>query len=599
MTSQEYSIDSLSDAFCQSLINSSNLVVILGSYISTWSPTNLLSGQQFTQQLFSLIFKNEKGEYYEKTINDSLIQSIFKKLPFEVINSKCPNQQSIYKILKRCFNPRKPNEVHKLFADLIISGKIKAIITTNYDRCLEIAINNRIHSLGLINKKKIDVIVREDDLTKNKRTNNPVVFKIHGSIEQEKTLVFHLDQEGQLEPWKRTFLNQLIHNSQILIIGYSGLDFDICREISVSKPRKVIWNFFDPGDVTVNSKVLEKNIDIVKIYGDMAKLLTKTFSPIKLNSSPDKKDYLSILRSFFSTNEIILWQARLLNALSYSKVSIELSKKWMKKFTSPDLAIELMSELAGGLAPNGKYFDAGKTHLKAAKFAKQHNLDPQDYFRQICCASDAFRGSGNYILSILLHRKMVNFAVGQKNNKNQMEISILRNEILLKQIAFRFLKRLKLLKLFNNIQNSITNQINDILPILLKSGDYYSFQQIQLWASRFDISPSSIDSMVNAQTLQPEDGYEQLYFQLGIIMDFRFRVTRKKDPQIEDYLQIREYIMDAKNLGIKPEIWKLLRLIYDRFPDEFTQDDKNEFWSAFFECQYSLLQRIQKLVFGH
>ena len=218
------------------------------------------------------------------------------------------------------------------------------------------------------------------------------------------------------------------------------------------------------------------------------------------------------------------------------------------------------------------------------------------YFRQLCCASDAFRGSGNYLLSMILHLKLKTMFLKVKNQSEEMQALIIRNQVLLHQIFFRYLKKFKFKKIYRSIQNYIQSLLQKHSSLLLKSGNYYIFQQMQLWSERYDIdSQYSKDAETNTIP-EPEFGYMQLFFNLGMLMDFRFRLRRKKTVDNDDYNLARKYVDDAKKLGITPEIWKLLMLIQDKFPLNFTSADNKLLWATFMSCQYTLVQRFEKIL---
>ena len=87
-------------------------------------------------------------------------------------------------------------------------------------------------------------IVVEDAFKKINLLDNNLYFKIHGSVDIDidgKNLIFALHHEGLLNPWKRELLAKMVRDKSLLIVGYSGLDFDICPLLLETQLKTVFW----------------------------------------------------------------------------------------------------------------------------------------------------------------------------------------------------------------------------------------------------------------------------------------------------------------------------------------------------------------------
>jgi hypothetical protein len=60
--------------------------------------------------------------------------------------------------------------------------------------------------------------------------------------------VFRLSQEGALPSWKRELLGQLVDGRDVVVMGYSGLDFDICPVLFGLGYRRIFWLFAEKHD---------------------------------------------------------------------------------------------------------------------------------------------------------------------------------------------------------------------------------------------------------------------------------------------------------------------------------------------------------------
>ena len=203
------------------------IVAFLGSAISIWAPTNLPTGKAFSKAIFRALF-HESGRVKDP-LGEEQLEKLFSKIPFEIVMEQCPDPQTLTTLLTDIFRITEYNDIHRLFAESLINDRVAAVVTTNYDCCIERAIADVVgcpvgSSMGPV--KRVTA-----DRDWNSRVAERLYFKIHGSADDpsSESLVFRLRQESVLPSWKRSLLESVIKDRTLLLLGYSGLDFEIFR----------------------------------------------------------------------------------------------------------------------------------------------------------------------------------------------------------------------------------------------------------------------------------------------------------------------------------------------------------------------------------
>ena len=152
-----------------------------------------------------------------------------------------PNRSAIQPIIQRLFCERRPNPIHHSLFSSLRSGMAKGLITTNYDLAFD--------SLAEWDPSLVTVF---DSLSCDKYRNlqsesaefQKVLFKIHGTAVPgaEKTIVCDLEAERWPDKWKRDLLFDMTKDRTVVVIGYSGRDFDICPLLANhTKQAYTVW----------------------------------------------------------------------------------------------------------------------------------------------------------------------------------------------------------------------------------------------------------------------------------------------------------------------------------------------------------------------
>lgn len=291
--------------------------ILVGSGVSLWHPTGLPSGQNFTQAMYSVLFENQfKLSRSEKCLLDKIFglkwNEEFSGMPFEHLMECCPSEEKANRLINRIYTSRRANPVHEALAEGLKNSLIHSIITTNYDSCIDEALDKSgINYAKVVTADQAEITLQNSDL--------PCYFKIHGSTEpgMEETPMFSLKHEGLLNQAKRQLLNFLTEKRPLVIVGYSGLDFELCPEIERSDITEIVWNelYAEPPSASAE-RLLEKKGGHL-IYGDVHIFIKNWLGTDYL---PEKNEDMSgvvkdAVENIFSYEEITLWRVKVLNSL--------------------------------------------------------------------------------------------------------------------------------------------------------------------------------------------------------------------------------------------------------------------------------------------
>lgn len=254
-------------------------IVLAGSGISTLKSLTendtendicLPSGSEFTSGMFDYLFPPDfLGDNSHVT---ELLSKQWQNVVFENLLESCPDHPKLRRIIKRIFIKAKPNSIHKCIVDSFIKEDFSGLITTNYDLCFD----------DLFKYCEVERIVTKKD----SKSINPLVeklyFKIHGSVDDTdgETLVFALSHESLLDSGKQELLDKMIQNNSLLIVGYSGSDFEICPKLLEIPIETVFWNLrgekynieYFMNKLSINAKKFLEKKDGYFLVGDIKDL---------------------------------------------------------------------------------------------------------------------------------------------------------------------------------------------------------------------------------------------------------------------------------------------------------------------------------------
>jgi tetratricopeptide (TPR) repeat protein len=198
------------------------LIIIAGAGISKDAPTNLPNWWEFNSTIVESI---KKTALKQCPSAEGIIDLIdINALPVQSISDIIFRQaagNSYFGIL-RFLEGVAPNANHFAISELAKRREIKAVITTNFDTMIEKAF--RVNAIPLI------CPLSESDYYNSLEENHCKIYKIHGSVVNEETLIDTVTQKALgISAEKRLLLELECREADIAVIGFSGadLDFDI------------------------------------------------------------------------------------------------------------------------------------------------------------------------------------------------------------------------------------------------------------------------------------------------------------------------------------------------------------------------------------
>ena len=511
--------------------------VLVGSGVSLWQPTGLPSGQDFTRAMYSVLFK--RGLTLS-AIEEKLLGKIFgliwskefSGMPFEHLMECCPSEEKANLLINRLYTARRPNAIHEALARGLKNGLIYSIITTNYDCCIDSALEK-------IDNKHIKVVTGEQARDAFELCDAPCYFKIHGSTEpgMEQTPMFSLKHEGLLDPDKRRLLARLTANRPLVLVGYSGLDFELCPEIERGDIKEIIWNDLYDEPPSISSKRLLEKKGGCLIYGDMRVFtqnwLGTTHFPEK---TADKTDAVkSAVEEVFTNEEIALWRIKTLNSLGLP--SLVLKAIDGAEISSDNSYFEFI-HLGRAHFHAGRYKTAQRNFRKAVKegISQRDSIKAADAALEI---SDAYRSFGaplrayfcTWIVDILRcdnlkTKKLIKQALVIKDF-----LEIIRA---VKRLSTEKLGTIPLVKTAGNsfgfigkrFQISLEKKLISCARESLRTGNWIDFQQTSLIAEglKIDIAPINDDYYMPPKAAE---GYRHLAYYIPQTMVFYDRCLKK------------------------------------------------------------------------
>ena len=573
--------------------------VLVGSGVSLWHPTGLPSGQNFTQAMYSVLFDKqlELSAVEEKLLGRifGLIWSKeFSGMPFEHLMECCPSEAKANLLINKIYTSRRPNPIHEALAGGLKNGLISSIITTNYDCCIDEALEKS----AVTYAKVVTGNQAKEALEHNAVTR--CYFKIHGSTEpgMEQTPMFSLKHEGLLDPNKRRLLTELLENRPLVLIGYSGLDFELCPEIERSNIKEIVWNdlYAEPPSISAK-RLLEKKGGCL-IYGDMRVFTQNWLGATHLpEKTADKTDAVkNAVEEIFSAEEIALWRIKTLNSLG-------LPAFVFKAVERADISAEnsYFESVHLGRAHfhAGRYKTARRNFRKAirAGISKRDSIKVADAALEI---SDAYRSFSAPVRAYFCTWTVDVLRLENLRTKKLIKQSLIIKDFLeiiraVKKVSTERLRVIPLIKASVSLLDFIGKKLQILLGKKLvncareslQTGNWIDFQQTSLIAEGLNIEIAAAE---DDYYLPPKaaTGYRHLAYYIPQTMVFYDHYLREKDSSAandEMRREWRRHVKICKMLGINSSLWKILALS----PSESI---KKEARRVFDQCEYGRFKRI-------
>jgi hypothetical protein len=565
------------------------LAVFLGSGVSIWEPTSLPTGKAFGSALFRALFL--EGGKVNDPLGESQLEHLFSRIPFEIVVEQCPEPQILAALLTDTFNVDEYNPIHHRFAEALITGDISALVTTNYDCCMDKAmadiLGGRVGTLiGPVRR-----VFQETDVAP--RMAERLYFKIHGSADDptRESLVFQLRHENVLPAWKRSLLRSIVEDRTLLLIGYSGLDFEICPEIPSLRPASVLWNVLTEEDITPNARMVLRKTDGALVVGDMRQLLFVGLRSVNATLGSPRFDIEALIRSRFSQQTLRFWRAKMLNHLSYGKSAMILIQELLKE-PERALAVELLEEQARAFHYTGAYKRAALRYESIANLVRRTKLNDEVVYELLLSACDNWRCYGAFLRASRRLRDAEAFARRSGLTRPDLLASAQLKQILLLRRNYQIAEKLRASRYKNRLKRKAEELFRASAEALLRAGRRFEWQQLRLWADRFDLSPDVTHPAGMFELPPSREGYEHLAFPMAQMMVFRDEIDTGKrtlDKYAAD--EAVEKASLAENLGLRTEAWKLNYMMLRKFPSHRNFMTLRKFVINFAACEYSLLMR--------
>jgi hypothetical protein len=347
---------------------------LVGSGVSQFSSSGrssgLPSGTALSEQLARLLSSNVG-------LTCVKVASLIKDAAFEHIMEACPYQDELRGMLARRFNSRTFNEIHVAIGKLVQSRRIQHVITTNYDLCLDEVFKD------ILNRT---VVTKHDAEAVD--TERPIYFKIHGCASQPESLVFTLSGEKRMVPWKRSLLERLLPN-RLLVIGYSGRDFEICPELA-TVGCSIVWNSLNQPHVAelqpsaCATRILERSGNTA-VVGDMTALI-ESLGVDRFEVSFDSglavpdDEFLRGNSDIERCRHLDEWRCELFRGIGCSRAGRIAADRLLNSASSDMERSQALHYTGLALFHAGKYRQASEAYLQVARTTTYAELRNQGHF---------------------------------------------------------------------------------------------------------------------------------------------------------------------------------------------------------------------------
>lgn len=201
-------------------LRSKSCFLFAGPGISELAPASVPSWSKLMSDVLEETYRTVPEELRDIAMKLHSTESI--RRPEEVMETYYfVLQEKLFDLLNM-LGKGKPNANHKLIAKMVKFGKVKTILTTNFDEFIEQALEDE----GVHYK----VVCTSEEFKEYHQNGCEefVILKIHGTLSRPDTIISlatHYKISGGFEGYKATVAHHLIENFPTVFLGYSGWDF--------------------------------------------------------------------------------------------------------------------------------------------------------------------------------------------------------------------------------------------------------------------------------------------------------------------------------------------------------------------------------------
>ena len=503
------------------------IVCLVGSYISVFPPTSLPAGWDIAQALWQRILRKSDLAFLGKDLDD---------LPFEAVMHCYPNRRAIRPIIQKLFCEKKPNSIHRCLFSSLQSGMAKGLITTNYDLAFDSLAEVDPGAVTVFDRQSFDSYLK---LGSGSPSPPKVYFKIHGTAAPgaEETIVCDLQAEGWLDPWKRDLLLEVVRDRTLIVIGYSGRDFDICPElVNSARQAHTVWLQPRRGALQPNAQRVLRERRGVVVEGDLVDFLKILLDPNLRVSAPSPQ---TVHLDDFDPALTEEWRLQVLN--------------WI---ACPTLLYESFSELKDKPALRqslrghcGLYRDA--VRALEPEVATSHGSRDERLRRMIDLSCARFIYGQHFKAWTMLNRVDTEL-LDHPSATDDLRAAATEARMIMYMCAAQVARALRLTPILRYIQGQADPLYRRTRTILQESGAWGRLEALQQNAERIGVATA------DGLPLPARRGYRSLgLVSMDVIMkrdwirSGRWRLTPEKERMA------LETIAKAEHYGWHHEAWKL------------------------------------------
>jgi hypothetical protein len=549
---------------------SAGVVYLVGSYVSVFPPTNLPAGWDITQALWQRILRKSDLAFLGRNRDDPKDRGDLVDIPFEAVMHCYPNRTAIRPIIQRLLCAREPNPIHRCLFSSLKSGLSKGLITTNYDLAFDSLAEGDPDIVTVFDPRSFDDYRH---LRSGSSSSPKVYFKIHGTAAPgaEETIVCDLQAEGWLDPWKRDLLLEITRGRTLILLGYSGRDFDICPElVNYTEQAHTVWLQRSLGDLQPNARrVLSERRGIV-VEGDLIDFLRTLLDPDLTVSAPSPQ---TVRLDDFDPALTGEWRLQILNWIACPTLLYESSSELRNQ---PALKQSLLGHC-------GLYRDAVRA-LESELAIPHRSLDERLHRTiDLCCARFIYgQHLKAWTMLNLVDRELYDHA----SATDDLRAAATEARMIMYMRAAQVSRALRLKPILRYIQRKADPLYQRARATLQKSGAWGRLEALQQNAERIGVATA------DGLPLPARRGYRSLgLVSMDVIMkrDWIRSGCWRLTPEKECMAQ--EIIAKAEKYGWHHEAWKLNWILLFRG----TGDKKQYFlsWRKHFRAtQYPRFARI-------
>lgn len=541
------------------------IVYLVGSYISIFPPTSLPPGWQISQALWQKILRKSDLAFLGRDLDD---------IPFEAITQCYPQRNAIRSIIHKMFCENQPNEIHRCLYSSLARGMASSLITTNYDLAFDSLAKSDPKCATIFDHPTFDSYCQARSVA---AAPSYVYFKIHGTAAPgaERTIVCDLEAEGWPAQWKRDLLFEITKDRSLVVLGYSGRDFDICPDLAnYTQQARTIWLQPHHGTVQGNARRVLNRRDGIVVAGDLIDFLHRLVDPHLVVPTPAK---VSVRLDDFDPACIDDWRLNLLNWIACSKLLFE-------SFTDLHAKPDLRQAFYGHCGRYRDAIDELAAELKSTPFSAGEKLQ-----RSIYLASARFI-YGQHLRSWAALNRIDNELLGQPGVSDDLRSLAMETRMVMYMRGAQVARIFRLMPIVRHIQQKARPIYVQARKILQDLGAWGRLEALQQNAERIGIATS------DGLPMPARRGYRSLgLLSMDIIMKRDWIRSGNWRLSPEKQRDAREYIAKAEQYGWHHEAWKLNWIMLWR-----GRGDKAQFfrgWRRHFgSTQYPPFARLLQLL---